>query len=126
MRRSVYFNYAGVARIPFDLFLGLMKFIVDYYFFGPPRVILKYDTYIPLLSEELAKLLSCDSGELAYIKNTTEGIILAAETLPLVAGDEILVMQCEYPANFIPWLKKRKDGMDVRIIEGNGSEASFH
>ena len=29
----------------------------------------------------------------------------------------------EYPANFIPWLKKKKDGIVLRVIRGKDNEA---
>ena len=125
MRRSIYFNYAGVAPIPFDLFLKLLNFLFYYYYVGPPRVMIKYDKYIPLLYQEIANLLNCSPKEISYIKNTTEGVILAAESLPLKEGDEILVMQCEYSANFIPWLKLKKQGIDVKLIGGESTEISY-
>ena len=76
----------------------------------------KYQSYVQKLSLEVAKLLNCDPDEVIYAKNTGEGIIMASEALPLKKGDEVLVLGNEYPANLIPWLKKKKDGVNVQII----------
>jgi len=35
----------------------------------------KYQGYVEKLSDEVAKLLNCDSSEIIYTKNTGEGII---------------------------------------------------
>lgn len=125
MKKSIYFNYAGVSQMPFQLLLNLSKFLAHHYFIGTRSALIKYEKYVPLLYQELATLLRCNSNEISYIKNTTEGIVIAAEALPLSSGDEILVMACEYPANLIPWLKKKKDGMVVKVIEGRNSAESF-
>jgi cysteine desulfurase/selenocysteine lyase len=50
---------------------------------------------------------------------------VASESLPLQEGDEVLVLGNEYPANLLPWLKKKKDGITVTIIKGTDSPAAF-
>jgi selenocysteine lyase/cysteine desulfurase len=125
MKPFVYFNYAGVAPISYQLVLQLIRFLAHFYFLGPRSALLKYEKYIPLLAQEISTLMRCDPSEISYIKNTTEGIIIAAESLPLREGDEVLVMGCEYPANLIPWLKKRDEGILVNVIEGGDSATSF-
>jgi cysteine desulfurase/selenocysteine lyase len=70
-------------------------------------------------------LLNCDPSEITYTKNTTEGIHIASEALPLEKGDEVLVLANEYPANLLPWLKKKKDGVSVRLIGGRDNVKAF-
>lgn len=40
-------------------------------------------------------------------------------------GDEILLLENEYSANKIPWLKKKKDGLRVKLVKGSTSEEAF-
>ncbi len=123
---KIYFNYAGFGPISRELYLRLTKFIQEYYDFGPPETIKKYKVYIDKLKEEVAKLLNCEKEEVIYVKNTTEGIILASESIPLKKNDEILIMEREYGANYIPWLKKKNDGFNVNIVSGKNNEESFN
>jgi cysteine desulfurase/selenocysteine lyase len=125
MTTKIHFNCAGVAPLPFRVVLEVIKFLCHFYFLGPRSALLKYEAYILMLAEETAKLLNCSSEEISYLKNTSEGVIIAAESLPLDPGDEVLVMRCEYPANLIPWLRKRSDGIQVKVIEGIDSASSF-
>ena len=100
-------------------------FLNDYLHIGPPEVLEKYDIYSTKLASETAKLLNCSADEITYIKNTTEGIIIASESLPLEFGDEVLLMGQEYPANILPWLKKKKDGLNVKILSEEKNDLAF-
>ncbi|MEO5968941.1 MAG: aminotransferase class V-fold PLP-dependent enzyme, partial [Bdellovibrionia bacterium] len=126
MKKSVYLNYGGVAPLSARTFLEMARFLFHFYLLGPRSALLKYEALIPLLSKEIAKLINCEPEEVVYLKNTSEGIIIAAESLPLTSGDEVLVLRFEYPANLIPWLKKRHDGIDVKVIEGPDTPTAFN
>lgn len=126
MKDKIFFNYATVAPMSDTAFAATEKFLEEFHRVGPPEVLYEYDIAMPKeLSVEAAKLLNCDPSEITYVKNTSEGIILAAESLPLEAGDEIIVQANEYPANLLPWMKKRKNGITVTIIEGEDNKRAF-
>jgi cysteine desulfurase / selenocysteine lyase len=56
-------------------------------------------------SRELAAMLvGATPGEIALTTNTSHGINLAAFGIPLSAGDEILTVDREFPANAFPWI----------------------
>lgn len=123
--KKYYFNHAGIGQLSAKNHQGLIRFIDDHYQIGAPEVILKYREYIPKLYSEVSKLLNCSPNEITYIKNTTEGIIIASESLPLKAGDEVLIMDNEYSANYIPWLKKRKEGVALKFVEGTNNKVRY-
>ena len=120
-----FFSYATVATMSQPAYAAALSFLNDFYTVGPPEVLYKYEPYAALLAEEAATLLHCSPDEITTIKNTTEGIIIASEALPLLPGDEVLVLGNEYPANLLPWLKKKKDGIVVTVIPGNDNEAAY-
>ena len=126
MNDKIFFNYATVSPMSEVAYHAVRDFLDEFYTVGPPEVLYKYDPKADDLAIEAAKLLNCDADEVTYIKNTSEGVFLASEALPLEAGDEVLVLGNEYPANLLPWLKKKKDGVDVRIIKGLDNEKVFH
>lgn len=125
MNDKLFFNYATVSPMCEPAYIAVREFLDEFYTIGPPDVLYKYDPMADDLAAEAAKLLNCDSSEVTYIKNTTEGVFLASESLPLDKGDELLVLGNEYPANLLPWLKKKKDGVEVRIIKGTDNEKAF-
>jgi selenocysteine lyase/cysteine desulfurase len=123
--RKIFFNYATVGMIDKVAYRAAVHFLEEYIKIGPPEVLEKYDAYPAKLAKEAAKLLNCDAEEISYVKNTTEGIIIASEALPLSPGDEVLLLGHEYPANLLPWLKKKKDGIDVKIITAEDNHHAF-
>ncbi len=73
----------------------------------------------PVVSEtrgRVAWLLGCDSEEIAFCRNTSEGLLWVATSLPWQAGDEVLVAQGEYPANVLPWMGQASRGVVTRLL----------
>ena len=54
--------------------------------------------------DHVARLIGAEVGEIALATNTGSGINLAAWSLPLGAGDEVVVPDLEFPANMYPWM----------------------
>ncbi len=67
-----------------------------------------------------ARLLNADSSEIAFVKNTSEGIGFVAEGLDWQAGDNVVSAAEEYPANIYPWLNLRERGVEVRLVPSRG------
>jgi cysteine desulfurase/selenocysteine lyase len=61
-------------------------------------------------------LLNADPLDLAFIKNTSEGIGLIAEGIPWQAGDNVVTSCDEYPANVYPWMNLARRGVEVRLV----------
>src|SRR6476646_4734824 len=122
---KIFFNYATVAPMSAAAYDASKAFLEEFYVVGPPEVLYKYDPQPEAVATEAAKLLNCSAEEITVIKNTSEGISIASEALPLDTGDEILVLANEYPANFLPWLKKKKDGLNVTVIPGTDNPKAF-
>lgn len=55
----------------------------------------------------LANLLNCKPGELALIHHTAEGMNFISHGLKLTPGDEIILLENEFPSNYYPWLHWR-------------------
>ena len=63
-----------------------------------------------------AQLLGAAPGEIALIRNTTEGISLVAEGFPWQAGDNVVVPACEFPSNLYPWMNLASRGVETRQV----------
>lgn len=68
------------------------------------------------LKDSLARLLTVDPDGLALTRNTTEGIIIAANGLGAGPGDNVVIAEGEFPANVRPWRALARRGVEVRAV----------
>ena len=72
---------------------------------------------------ELAGLISAGEDEIALVESATQGLTIAAEALPLVRGDRVLVPDLEFLQVALPWLQKQKSvGIEVDPVPNRGGE----
>jgi len=69
-----------------------------------------------------ARLINALPEEIAYIKNTSEGLAFVANGLDWHAGQEIVSAQGEFPSNVYPWmdLSQRFGVRHIMVPEKNG------
>jgi selenocysteine lyase/cysteine desulfurase len=61
-------------------------------------------------------LINADETEIAFLKNTSEGLSLVAEGYPWRPGDSVVMFGGEFPANVYPWLHLESRGVTVRTV----------
>lgn len=61
-----------------------------------------------------ARLVNARSDEIALLKNTSEGLNIAANGIPFKAGDNVVVNLSEHPNNIYCWLNLQRRGIEVR------------
>jgi cysteine desulfurase / selenocysteine lyase len=70
------------------------------------------------LKGSAASLLGCDAAELAFMRNTTEGINVVANGVPLKEGDEVILTSHEHIGSGVPWMSAAaRKGAVVRHFE---------
>jgi selenocysteine lyase/cysteine desulfurase len=62
------------------------------------------------------QLINAEPLDIAFVKNTSEGIGIVAEGLHWQAGDNVVTAQEEYPSNIYPWLNLQSRGVEVRLV----------
>jgi selenocysteine lyase/cysteine desulfurase len=62
------------------------------------------------------RLLHADPLDVAFVKNTSEGIGIVAEGLPWRPGDNVVTAADEYPSNLYPWMNLAHRGVEVRRV----------
>jgi cysteine desulfurase/selenocysteine lyase len=69
--------------------------------------------------ESFAKLVNAEPDEIAFTKNTSDGLSTIAASLPWEAGDNIVYCpELEHPNNVYPWVNLHKRlGVEVRAVE---------
>jgi selenocysteine lyase/cysteine desulfurase len=72
---------------------------------------------IERLRESVANLINAGKDEVAFVKNTSEGISIVANGIDWQWGDRIVTTGVEYPANIYPWMEvARNHGVNLVMV----------
>jgi selenocysteine lyase/cysteine desulfurase len=74
---------------------------------------------------QFGRLLNAEPHDLAFVKNTSEGIGFVAEGLPWRVGDNVVIAAEEYPANVYPWMNLQSRGVEVRRVPSRGARVEI-
>jgi len=110
-----YFDHAAVAPISGPAAEALGQWLSEAAQDG--------DTQWPAWSRQLAatrrtaaELVGAQPDEIALLPNTTAGIQLVAEGLDWQAGDNVVTLSDEFPANLYPWMQLGDRGVETRRV----------
>lgn len=115
-RRYVFLNHAAVAPLSQRAHDRVAEWLTDYTEHGNIREAEWYRR-IEDVRKQSAALIGADPAEIAFLKNTSEGLSLVAEGLQLKAGDSVVTLAGEFPANVYPWLHLESLGVEVRSVQ---------
>jgi len=65
---------------------------------------------------KIATLLDARADEIAFTRNTSEGLNILAQALQAQLGDNVVVYEGEHPNNLYPWINLRRRGIECRVI----------
>jgi cysteine desulfurase / selenocysteine lyase len=111
-RELIYLNHAAVAPLSRPAATAMKNLADDVCRHGS----LHYDKWMEAyagLRTTAAKLINASPGEIAILKNTSEGISAIAEGLAWKPGDKVVVFEEEFPANYYPWLRLERRGVKL-------------
>lgn len=63
----------------------------------------------------VARFFNAAPSEIAFTKNTSEGLNIAANAVPLEAGDNVVLIEGDHPNNAYAWLNLQRKGVEVRF-----------
>ncbi len=114
-------NHAGVAPLSKRVQKAMVNFVEDATVNGAVNV----DDWVDTIEEcrdSAAKLLNANNSEIAFMKNTTQGILIAANGIDWNDGDNVVTTAVEFPANIYPWWSlNQRYGVETRMVsEKNG------
>lgn len=72
------------------------------------------------LPRRIAALVNARPQEVAFVQSTSVGINTIAQSLPLRAGDNILLCDVEFPSNVYPWMNLAHRGIETRLVPARG------
>jgi len=113
-RRMLYFDSAFQAPLAVSVKAAIQKFLDEgFTAAGPKHVWLERAEQV---RSRVAALLGADPSEIAFTKNTSEGLNIAANALPFKRGDNVLMVYGDHPNNTYAFLNLCRNGVQVRFI----------
>ena len=118
-RDLVYLNHAGVAPISTRVEEALRRYGAEASRRGAFDYARVYDAEIERVRQRAAVLIGARPDEIAFVKNTTEGLGLVAAGLEWREGDQVVTCDLEYPSNVYPWWSLRSRGVETRMLRSS-------
>lgn len=115
----VYLNHAGIGPLPVAAAAAIADAAASFRDHGG----LAYDALEQRMEEVrqgCADLMGVPLDDVAFVKNTTEGIAFAASGIDWRPGDRVLVPDHEFPSNVYPWIALRDRGVRVELLRPVG------
>ncbi|RUW36319.1 aminotransferase class V-fold PLP-dependent enzyme [Mesorhizobium sp. M1E.F.Ca.ET.041.01.1.1] len=69
------------------------------------------------IKSRVGRLIGADAAEIAFVKNTTEGLVTVANGLDWKEGDNLLLPEIEYPSNVLCWKQLARRGVTIKWIK---------
>jgi len=118
-RELVYLNHAGVAPISTRAEDALARYAAEATRRGAFDYDRVYDTEVERVRGRAATLLGARPEEIAFVKNTTEGLGLVAAGLDWRPGEQVVTCDLEYPSNVYPWWGLRPQGVETLMLRSH-------
>lgn len=81
----------------------------------------RFDRVPQRLRKAIARLLNAQTDEVVLTNSASYGLHLIANAYPWRPGDEVIVMETDFPSNVLPWMTLQKRfGVSVRRVRPAG------
>lgn len=112
--RCAYLNHASAAPLNRRTADAVRRWVTDWERDGTQAVFSE-----DVLSEyrvRTARLIGARPDEIAFTRNTSDGLMLVALGLPWRPGDVLVTAESEFPANVYPWQSLLDRGVEIRRV----------
>jgi selenocysteine lyase/cysteine desulfurase len=114
-KRMLYLDSAHQTPMPNCVRSALNEFLAEGNEMAGPKPV--WMRRVETAREKVAELLNASADEIAFTKNTSEGLNIAANAVPLKAGDSVLMLEGDHPNNAYAWLNLKRKGVNVRFVK---------
>lgn len=115
--RAIYFNHAAVSAPPKPTIDAVQAQLADVANNGS----INFRQWLAVKESArglLAALLKASPDQVAFVRNTSDGLSTVANGFEWRAGDNLVTFKREFPSNLYPWLRIRDAlGVEVRLCE---------
>lgn len=114
-KNLVYLNHAAVAPLSRRAATAMQDLAQDVLEFGSEHYAQWMAAYAGLRNAA-ARMINATPGEIAIVKNTSEGIATVAIGIDWKVGDVVVAFEEEFPANIYPWRRLESLGVTIRWL----------
>ncbi len=114
-KNLIWMNHAAIAPLVKTAAEAMIRFSEQSLDFSS----MHYDEWLETydgLRYAAARLIGSAPGEIALLKNTSEGLATVAMGLEWRAGDKIVAFREEFPANQYPWQRLEAKGVNIQWL----------
>jgi len=111
-KEYLFFDLANKCALPLFATRTIQEYIAKQQAFSGDKE--EWFRTIDEARARFAQLINASPEEIALLKNTSEGLNLAASGIPFKAGDNVLINRSEHPNNIYCWLNLQQKGVEVR------------
>ncbi len=118
-QQCAYLNHAAIGTLSDPVRRAITSYLAHRATSGEPG---PYEHLSDELRGALGRLINASPEEIAFVQNTSEGLNIIANGLPLRPGDNAVFCDMEFPSNVYPWMNLQRRGVETRCIphEGGG------
>ncbi|MDX2439942.1 MAG: aminotransferase class V-fold PLP-dependent enzyme [Desulfobacterales bacterium] len=124
-KEMIWLNNCGTTPAGKHIVKALSRFIEGYAQKGVLTEVAVYPEVQNNIKKILGNLLNCSPDELSLIHNTAEGMNFISHGLNLSIGDEVILLENEYPSNVYPWRHLKEKGVKLIITPMKSSPEAF-
>jgi selenocysteine lyase/cysteine desulfurase len=115
--RAIYLNHAAVSAPPIPTINAIQAQLADVSENGS----VNFPNWIAVKEKArrlVAEMLGARAEQVAFLRNTSDGISTVANGLDWQPGDNLVTFRNEFPSNVYPWLRIRDAlGVELRLCE---------
>lgn len=118
LEKVIYLDSGATTQTPKPAVVAMNDFFYNYaanYGRGAHQLSIRATNAFEDARETVADFLNAPPENMIMTKNTTDSINIIANGFGFRAGDEILTTVVEHHSNFVPWLRLKEKGVQVKV-----------
>ncbi len=112
--RYIYMNHAAISPLPRPTVEAMTRQAEQVMRHGTVKVAEWWEA-IERTRQHVARLVNARPEEIAFMRNTSDGLSVIANGLRWREGENVVTAGCEFPANVYPWMRLRTYGVELRL-----------
>jgi selenocysteine lyase/cysteine desulfurase len=111
---SIYLDHAAMSPLPKRVLNSVQDFHILRQQKGPNFTGFWHN--VEEVRGKIAALIGGEADEIAFVPNTSTGLNIAAQGLPLESGQNVIISDIEFPSNVYPWLNLKHKNIETRFV----------
>lgn len=124
LKDAIFLNVSSVVMPPKRVQEAYSNFMADYVKNCGEDIVPRAWAIVNETRPKISQLINAaNPHEIAFVKNTCEGISIIADGYPLKKGDNIVIADQEHQANLFPWINvHERRGIELKVVASKDRE----